>query len=373
MRKFLFICSLLILTSLQSPKGDISQGFMIPLLTTPASVRAQALGNAGVTDIGSGSHTINPASLALRGNNGFVSVSLFPTKAIFRSAFDDIGFNFYGLSVGIPHSKNKNSSNISVGLAFNYYKLDYGVFSKLGEADPTIISTFEIFDETYNGTFSVAIRGKYQFGVGLTFRYFKSVRFDSSSINGTLLDFGVLLKRSFGGSKLDQQKSDASLWRITPSIGISVLNIGSDQSYFSGAQKDSPPKLTRVGSSVGFELVAENHTFFSIAPLFEAEKLQLPGRAYIWHFGGEVGIEEIVYFLIGRFNDPDTKFGQTSWGIRFSTQGLSHLFGRRAAIGTNSRLLDQLSFEISYANYVKNQPGILSNTKFLNLGAAYEF
>lgn len=373
MRKSLIICSFLILSSFQSSNAEIYKGYMVPLLTTPASVRAQALGNAGVTDVGTGSHTINPASLALRGENGFVSVSFFPTKAVVRSILDDIGFNFYGISAVISPSKNENSSNIAIGLAINYYKMDFSVIYRTDALGNRISNGVEAFDETYNGTLSLATKGKYQFGVGLTIRYFKSVLLNSDFISGYLFDSGFLLKRSFGRNRLDQQKRADSFWRVTPAIGISVLNIGSNQSYNIFLGGDSPPKTTRVGTSVAIDLIANNHAIISIVPLFEAEKLQFPDRAYVWHFGGEVGYQELVYLLIGKFNDQDNNVRQTTWGFRFSTEGVSNLLGNTAEVGTNSTLLSHISLDISYANYVKDQSSLLSDTQFLNLSATYEF
>lgn len=384
MKKTLLICSVLILTSFQSSKADNSQGFMIPFLTTAASVRAQALGNAGVTDIGIGSHTINPASLALREESGFISVTLFPTRAILRDSFGEMGFNFYDISTVIPPSKEQNSSKISIGLAFNYYKLnngswvgpiqlDNGTWIGPFQVNPSYSGSKKAFDESFSGTFSLAKKGKFQYGIGVSFRYFNSVLTDTYSINGYLFDFGIILNKSFGGN---QQHSAASFWRVTPSIGISFLNIGSNQQYSQWAKEDSPPKTTRMGTSVAFDLVADNHARISIVQLFEVEKLQFPNREYIWHFGGEVGIQELVYLLIGKLNDANNNASQFTWGFRFSSRGLFHLLNKSRKTTSNlssSALLNHLSLDLSFAKHLNDQQSILSGTNFLNLNAMYEF
>ena len=384
MRKSLIICSVLILTSFQSSSAELYQGFMVPFLITPASVRAQALGNAGVTDVGIGSHTINPASLALRGDNGFVSVSLFPTKANLRDSFGEIGFNFYDISTVIPPNKEQNSSKISIGLAFNYYKLnngswigpiqlDNGTWIGPFQVNPSNSGSRKAFDESFSGTFSLAKKGKFQFGIGVTFRYFNSVLTDTYSINGYLFDFGIILNKSYGGNN---QQSAAYFWRVTPSIGFSFLNIGSNQQYSQWAKEDSPPKTTRIGTSVAIDLVANNHARISIVPLFEVEKLQFPNREYVWHFGGEVGIQELVYLLVGKLNDANNNASQFTWGFRFSSGGLSHLIDKsrgRTSNSSKSTLLSHLSLDLSYAKHLNDQQSILSGTNFLNMSATYEF
>lgn len=387
MRKSLIICSVLILTLFQSSSAESYQGFMVPFLTTPASVRAQALGNAGVTDVGIGSHTINPASLALRGDNGFVSVSLFPTKANLRDSFDEMGFNFYGVSVVIPPSKEENSSNIAIALAFDYYKLnngswvgpfqlDNGTWIGPFQVGPSYSGSKEAFDETFSGTFSLAKKGKFHFGFGVTFRYFKSVLLDTYSIKGYLFDSGIILKKSYGGNQLSQLNIAASFWRVTPSIGISVLNIGSNQQYGQWAKEDSPPKTTRIGTSVAIDLVTNNHTRISIVPLFEVEKLQFPDRSFVWHFGGEVGIQELVYLLIGKLNDANNNASQITWGFRLSSGGLSNLIDQSRGTtsnSSNSTLLSHLSLDLSYAKHLNDQQSILSGTNFLSMSATLTF
>ena len=89
------------------------------VLMTHPSVRSQGLANAGLALVDGSSYTVNPASLALYGRDGTVSLSFYPIRAK-KPNWGDAGFRLYGVAVGLGPHQLGTSSPISLDAAYQY-------------------------------------------------------------------------------------------------------------------------------------------------------------------------------------------------------------------------------------------------------------
>jgi hypothetical protein len=352
------------------------------VLMTHPSVRSQGFGNAGVALVDGSSYTVNPASLALYGRDGTVSLSFYPIRAK-KPNWGDAGFRLYGAAVGLGPNQLGTSSPISFGAAYHYFKLSYGTFVRTSEIGPEPLGTYEPFDLSHNLVISAAYHGRIEIGLGITNRLFLSKLVDVgagaesgySKETGYMFDLGLLVRTNFRFTYTGVESKHWPSWSFTPAVGISLLNIGPELNYIDPVQTDPPPRTMRAGLSVQIDRMGNDISYLCFVPIFELEQLLVGDGNTVLHFAGELGLFEIGYFRIGALDDDYSGIDQVAWGFSISTRGVSKLIAdsvQSASSSQANQLWQRLTAELSYAKYSEGGHTSWAGLRFVGISISYQ-
>ncbi len=334
------------------------------LMATPGSVRIHGFANAGVACPAPGSQTINPGTLALISDGRYLSLAMYPTRAGLED-YSEYGYRYYGFAVGLPLQHRDGDERLSAGFAYAYHRFDYQHIvlpAPTRSPDPR--------DEAHNLTAAVAYRGTIRAGFGVTARYYRSINplwNTSSTSSSTMFDFGGTVSRTFGNDPHQSVVSSTLKWSFTPTVGLSVRNVGPNLQYAGSNPDDPPAKKVRAGLAIGLKRWLGDIVAYSFTPMFEYEKLLVEQKSQYYHYAGEIGIAEIAYFRYGKVTANYSSLDQTAWGLTITTRGLAPLLK-----DSYPTFLRKAEFEINYAKYSRDG-SYLEGLRFMEIGASYRF
>ena len=211
------------------------------------------------------------------------------------------------------------SFRVAGSLRFNRYRSEI-VFENRTIFLPSGTGRALSFDENeWNANFSLAgavAVGRFEAALGASVKPAR-IDFFGETLSGVAFDVGVLSRVTIGG---------VDGFRLIPSIGASVLNMGDDMRHEqNGIGLDVPlPKGTRVGGGVRLESPrsdAYDAPYLSLAA--NAEVLDETGEdgGSKNYMGGEVGFLDVLmlragYLPVDRDDSlPDDKTGRTTYGL----------------------------------------------------------
>ncbi len=361
-----------------------AQDAAVTFLGIVHSARANGMGSCVVTMVSEESAYYNPASAGLLHLDKTVAfVAPHSTKWLPETA-DDLRLKSWSASVCVsrkPFQKqDPKEANFSVGLAYSYATLNYGMFESINE-NGTAIGQFEAYDAVKCLTVGLGYRHKVRVGLGYAIKFIEShlapqgagAEAGSGSADGTAHQLGLIAELPFhelaaGDRSSDQTTAGRTELQATPTFAYVLDNLGKDLNYADAAQSDKLPRLSRLGFSLPLAIVSDGKEYCSFRGVMEWEKLQVDDVPILEKKGLEVGILRALFLRIGQFDTYGAPGQLSTYGAGFRLRGL--LNGGRQFNETNDNgdfgvyLKQHVDLAVDYARYGNPKDNNYSKTWF---------
>ncbi len=322
-----------------------------PFLELSPSVKANGMGQAGMTIVSNNSYYFNPAILGLLTARKQISVSSYTTWSKLSPITE-----FYNFSVSLP-MLHKNVGNVDYYFGAAYYRTklvsddlvertyERGTYDGTGR-------TFNWEDKSDNVVLSFARTGTVDIAVGGTIKHISESVYDYSA-TGYGFDVGAIVRYN-----MKNNTTEGNSLFIIPAIGFSLKNLGADMTLVTNSY--SLPKSTSFGGSVTTgitKLFSGNRTadLYKLAPAFDIEK-QHDDR-WVYRLGVDLSVYEIINLRIGRITDNVSSPSEMTYGFSLS----SFQFGKFAMLVSGSEqsnlsgiekfFYEKVNIEYNFASY----------------------
>jgi hypothetical protein len=221
-------------------------------------------------------------------------------------------------------------------------------------------------------------------GVGYTYKRVTSRLFshrgsvETVVVDGkaTAHDFGVAAELPIGelissGVQANQTSKRNLGFALTPSLAMTIVNMGDDIRYKDVAQTDNLPKARRLGMSVYSAIKIGKATLGSLLLAVEEEKDLFGDKNKMQKRGVELGILGMVCLRAGKYDDDAGEIHINTYGAGFSLGGaialLEGLEVLRLKDNFLGRTISNLDLTFDYARYDDDPNQALSNTEFIGI------
>lgn len=344
LKKIILILSVLLIC-MSSVKSQAKVGTTgVQFLELSPSVKANGMGQTGMTIVSNNSYYFNPAILGLLVARKQISVSSYPTW----SKPSPIT-KFYNFSVSLPMLfKKVGNVGYYFGVAYYRTKLKSGTFVETTYGGGTYDGTGRTFswkDRSDNIVLSFARTGKVDYAFGITGKYTKETTNDGYSTDGFAYDIGSIVRY-----KIKKESSTDNYRYIIPAVGFSVKNCCTS----------NVNAATTFGSSVTAgktKIFSDDKTanLYKLAPAFDFEKQR--NDIWVYRLGVDLSVYEIINLRIGRITDNISSPSEMTYGLTLSTFNLGK-FTMLVSGSDQSNLssiekffYEKMNIEYNYASY----------------------
>ncbi len=370
------LCSCLLITLLMicPPLGAETDGFLIH----SPSVRANGMGQAGVSLVDNYSVFSNPAGAAVVNNDAWGRFSIYPS----RSSDQDGTLSSWSASARLFDRREFLGTRINLGFSFLRTDRTHTPIYITRRPDTqqsagSIIGDYEDSEST-SLIIGFGVSGPVEISSGVSI---KSVSLPDyayvSDASGTAHDVGFLIRMPIDIARAGEIREQKRYMLLLPSIGLSWSNYGLPV---------SDPKTRRVGASCAVQMIDPGSyggwRILSAIPSFEWEKLPVTDMSRkklgielsffeaVSLRGGTIVEEgpnpfcgtDVSDFVLDR--DPfegaeEYSLDVQTWGLSVSSRGLSRLIGKLAGTepdaGGNMFRFLRNRFDITFS--VAHSPG----------------
>lgn len=346
-------------------------------LTMSPSVRANGMGEAGVTLIDDYSVFFNPGSIGLLHVDERVRFNITPgyNKTYSAPGLEQVlKLRYWFLSIDLL-----NRNNNPVGFTISAYRKTYSssvIFESQYYDGSTVINEIDDYIRTQGISIGIGIDRKVQIGVGATLKIFcedneqDDKRYRDIDSHG--YDFGGIIRFPFKGSFAKNEKPGNLQWKIIPAIALSINNYSPeiDSIEITGSYdpwnriyEEIPawPETRRWGMSVAFEMHRQTSygtmKAVSLMPVYEIETLvqRVPHPSSRHKRGIEITAMDALCARFGKARiDGITR--KNTWGLSVNSRGIARLFASMFSShngqsqGSLSKFLqERLQVEFSFA------------------------
>ncbi|MBD3257271.1 hypothetical protein GF377_02470 [candidate division GN15 bacterium] len=362
----LVVCLLLLSIALASLAASTHAQF--PLIYTtnlPATARAHAMAESGVSIVDFGLQGANPATIGLVAVDNRAVVSFTPMYGRpYNEFIEDYTTLQFGGMAGIPLAATAKTPRLIAGIAYSYTRSE----------TPTLIGYWDRTEEAMNQhrvTTSLARSGMLEMAAGVSVvinDFDQNTGTSGVSGGGTSVNYDVGAIVRYHGFRA----SDDHV-RVVPAIGLSYLGAGSDFDFASSVcpscEETFPlEERFKAGASVALEYP---HTDFGstvilVSADFESSKM---GRSEdtLYRLGAEFGVTGILTGRVG-FVAQDGLKPVNTWGVGAVPTAWVRKMARVDEIPENNNALwQQLDLKVEYSRYEDTGESPFSRGNWLNV------
>jgi hypothetical protein len=240
----------------------------VPFLLITPSIDGNGMGGIG-TSVGSDNATApmrNPGQLGLFSLNNFFNAAFYTPKTNWLPQFNLPGLTYeaWALNAGVRINDFVDLPfRLSLGVGYAQVDLDLGRFTVTSSQGPTVISTFESWEESRNVTFGVGLDYLIKVSAGITFKSVESqlspIGTESEQGGGkasvNARDYGIMallplpdLIEAAGGVSLEIVPKLRPL--VDMGFGYARTNVGGSVVYIDAAQSDPLPRTAAIGTYI---------------------------------------------------------------------------------------------------------------------------
>ena len=354
------ILLIVVVTALMSPSvyGQAKVGTMgAEFLGLSPSVRANAMGTAGVALTGHDGAYFNPALVGLFAIEHRGALAFYPKEANGKLKFAPL------LKTPLDHQSVILSlprqwipwHNVTLGVGYYRTRLHWGtqIERTWGTGEPGGTgNVFDLQEYAWHGLTSLAYDGPVKVAIGLTY---KSIHLELGQVQSKThaFDYGLAASMPLGrflrfgllGNRLE----------LTPTVGISWANDGPDMELISNTYP--LPLIRRLGAAVELGVDRPEQIghwrLIGLTVAGEFEKDLVRDTESQFKAGVELGMAEAIYLRAGRIDRDGSLASQKTAGFGISSRGLlrlaSGLISAPSTKRTFRRIADFVSLEFSYA------------------------
>lgn len=324
---------------------------------------------------------INPAQI---GN--------FAAENQFGSSFghaDWLSWNDYEISTAVigyggRFHRPSQDFKLSYGVAFSTQKLNLGIYENT-DNEGYIIDTRKNFDRARGVTAGIQYEKGLVVNLGISVRRINSFL---SIYEGKVwsTDLGVLISKSFTFQNI----------RLSPSMGLSVVNMGKGIIYSKDNPGDPLPKTARLGFGLTAD-IRDNYSGVEFSTLkadisVEGRELlvyrndaqerftqRLPSHMSLYkhfirrrsdalvevHQGFRIQIMETVRIGLGNYDGAFYYNSIHQRGIEFSSEGVFRYLGAKNP--SFNKTLQRINVLLSYVEFNQNDSDLFKNTRILGV------
>ena len=311
------------------------------------SVKANGMGQAGMTIVSNNSYYFNPAILGLLTACKQISVSSYPIWSKLSPITD-----LYNFSVSLP-VLYKKVGDVSYYFGAAYYRTKIVSDDLVERTYEGTGRTFSWKDKLDNVVLSFARTGTVDIAVGGTVKYVSESTSDDYSATGYGFDVGAIVRYN-----MKNYTTEGSSFFIIPAIGFSLKNLGADMMFINNPF--SLPKSTAFGFSITTGITrqfSDNKTanLYKLAPAFDIEK-QHDDR-WFYRLGVDLSMYEIINLRIGRITDNESSPSEMTYGFSLSSFRLGKFAmlvsgSNQSSLSSIEKLFyEKMNIEYNFASY----------------------
>ncbi len=323
------------------------------LLLSP-SVKANGMGQAGMTLTDANAYYFNPANLGLASAENNFSVSFYPVNS---KSSNNVGLFNFSLAIPILHTKSKSSDYYIRG-GYYFTKLTAEGLDERTYDQGTIDGTGRTFnwnDISHNFVISLTRTGTIDFAFGVTAKYLSQSTIEYTT-GGVAFDVGGTIRY-----RIESSSDNNMTTYINPLFSFAVRNFGPSMTFINNSYP--LPKILSTGFSfeTGFRKQFSNKkkaNIYNFIPVFDIEKHRDDYTVY--KYGLDMSLYEIINLRIGKINRNGTSVSESTYGFTFSTFRLGKfrmLVSDKSSTSTGGLLgllYNKLNVEYNFAQYDNN-------------------
>jgi len=414
-RLLLIVLTQLVFVASLKAQGPGSAGVLF-LLIQP-SVRANGMAGASVASPGHDAIAVNfnPGHLGTLSRHQYFTAEFYPRKTRWLPQLtSDLIYDTKSFLLGFDFRRFNQNLPIRIGAGYSRVFLDLGEQVVTSETGPEPLGTVHNWEKANVWSVGLGIDALLKVGIGWNFKRITSTLGPTSiawpqpaTAKATAHDYGVVAHLPIieAITRLGNVSMKLGPHRrpfLVTSFGYSKSNIGDGISYIDPSQADPLPRIARDGFGISAGIVYTHPKLrwriVSLEYASEAEQLLVrtewrdgvqsvsyAGRDgdidYLKHVilghgrdniitkrGWELGVGELVFLRLGRYDDPLGRVDYTTFGVGLALSGALKLLRFTSPGYELNPAMDRIGKHIDVQfNFSLFDDGPLDGTKFYGL------